>query len=365
MLDFNRFFLLIRYTITIKFAMFKKSTGILKVFLLVAMVVIAAQCKNKSSDKKPLLPPVTGKPGDITLVISNNHWEGVAGDTLKSVFYEEIYGLPNIEPLYDLMQVPHKAFSNLYKKTRNILLVKISESYDTASIVVQKDLWAKPQLVMSVVAKTPEEAANIIHEKQERIVSVFNDIERKRYKDMYQNSQDNGLKLKIEQKHQIYMVVPNGYKMGMDSTNFTWIDHLQADNITQGFFIYEYPYTDTNTFTREFLVEKRNEILQKYVQGSVKGSYMTTEALLPPAFAEYVLNKETYVAEIRGLWKMAEGDIMGGPFVSYTLHDESRNRVVTVEGYVFAPGHKKRNLVRQMEAILTTLKIKPANDTGN
>jgi hypothetical protein len=48
---------------------------------------------------------------------------------------------------------------------------------------------------------------------------------------------------------------------------------------------------------------------------------------------------------------------MGGPFMSLTQLDENRNKIITIEGFVFAPAHKKRELMRQMEAILYSIKI--------
>ena len=64
-----------------------------------------------------------------------------------------------------------------------------------------------------------------------------------------------------------------------------------------------------------------------------------------------------YIAELRGLWKLEKG-FMGGPFVSHTTIDTVYNRVVTIDGYVFAPNRDKRNLIRQVEAIINTLEIK-------
>ena len=46
---------------------------------------------------------------------------------------------------------------------------------------------------------------------------------------------------------------------------------------------------------------------------------------------------------------------MGGPFVNITQLDEKRNRIVTVEGFVYAPGNDKRDLLQQVEAIIYTL----------
>ena len=60
--------------------------------------------------------------------------------------------------------------------------------------------------------------------------------------------------------------------------------------------------------------------------------------------------------EARGLWRM-KGDFMGGPYVSHTRLDENNQRIITAEIFVYSPDKMKRNLVRQMEASLYTLKL--------
>jgi len=93
--------------------------------------------------------------------------------------------------------------------------------------------------------------------------------------------------------------------MEIDSTDFIWLSCEYRD-IIQGIFIYHYNYIDTNTFTRDFLVEKRNQFLKKYVAGEIEGSFMTTEPLYPPVFNEYELRGDIYTAELRGLWRMQD-----------------------------------------------------------
>lgn len=51
----------------------------------------------------------------------------------------------------------------------------------------------------------------------------------------------------------------------------------------------------------------------------------------------------------RGLWEIV-GDAMGGPYVQRQVGD------VTVIAFVYAPESKKRNLMRQLEAALYTIK---------
>ena len=60
--------------------------------------------------------------------------------------------------------------------------------------------------------------------------------------------------------------------------------------------------------------------------------------------------------EARGLWRM-KGDFMGGPYVSHTRLDEKNQRIITAEIFVYSPDKMKRNLMRQMEASLYTLRL--------
>jgi len=82
---------------------------------------------------------------------------------------------------------------------------------------------------------------------------------------------------------------------------------------------------------------------------------MKTEDQFPVMFSENAKNGQ-YMVEMRGLWR-TEKAFMGGPFISHTMLDEQRNRVVTVDGFVYAPSLDKRLYVREIEAILYTFDI--------
>ena len=63
-----------------------------------------------------------------------------------------------------------------------------------------------------------------------------------------------------------------------------------------------------------------------------------------------------YVMEARGFWEM-KNDMMGGPFVSHSSVDTVNNRVIVVEGFVYAPEKMKRTMIRRLEAALYTLRL--------
>ena len=48
---------------------------------------------------------------------------------------------------------------------------------------------------------------------------------------------------------------------------------------------------------------------------------------------------------------------MGGPFVSITTLDTKNSRMITIDGYVFAPEFDKREYLREVEAIIKSAKF--------
>ena len=142
------------------------------------------------------------------------------------------------------------------------------------------------------------------------------------------------------------------YKEGKD---FLWASSdNNSTNTSLNFVIYSYPYTDKNTFTKDYFVHKRDSVMKINIPGAREGQYIQTDA-------DYVDVKDfavkgEYAFEARGLWYM-ENDMMGGPFVSHARVDRPNGRVVVVEGFVFAPEKKKRDLMRKLEAALYTLNL--------
>lgn len=132
-------------------------------------------------------------------------------------------------------------------------------------------------------------------------------------------------------------------------------------DVQQGILIYDYPYTEDSTFTKSFLLAKRDSLLKKYMPGPTEGSFMTTEHYYEPELKETNQNGQ-YAVEMRGLFKM-ENAFMGGPFMSLTTYDEERGRIVTVEGFVFAPKFDKREYLREVEAVVKSLSFASEDTT--
>ena len=83
----------------------------------------------------------------------------------------------------------------------------------------------------------------------------------------------------------------------------------------------------------------------------------TEYKVMPPQMRTIMVQDSAQVYEVRGLWKILEGEAMGGPYVSHTRLDHVNARVVTAETFLYAAGQKKRTALRQAEAILYTLQL--------
>jgi hypothetical protein len=321
------------------------------IFLSLSLVFAFTSCDKGTKGSRTLLPNVSGAAGEVVVVLNGNLIQESLGQTYRDIFEEEYPMLPQSEPLFNLVLIPPTSFSDLFKNHRNIVITKVDSEFQKAQIITQRDVWAAPQTVLNVVGPNYPAIEKMLLEERERIVQLIEQAERDRVVQNALKYEFDDLRKRIEKKFAFSMNFPKGYKLKTDTTDFIWISY-ETPSTSQGIFIYEYPYTDNNTFTPQYLTEKRNEFLKKFVPGPSKGSYMITETIIPPAFTPLMF-KGRYFGQLRGLWDVFAHP-MGGPFISLTTIDEERQKVVTVEGYVYSPKHKKRNYLRQVEALLLT-----------
>ena len=95
----------------------------------------------------------------------------------------------------------------------------------------------------------------------------------------------------------------------------------------------------------------RDSVMKSNIKGETNAMYMQTAAL--PVNVNMLHERNKNLIIFRGLWEV-KGDAMGGPFVRHVI--EHKGNTLVVEAFGFAPGKKKRNYLRQLEAALYTLK---------
>ncbi len=324
----------------------------LMLYLLVFLIT-GFGCKM---DNETLKPKVTGAAGEVMIVVPAAIWNGAAGDTLEGLLSQDVPYLPQPEPMFHVIHVIPANFGKMFQTHRNIIFVKIGSQYKKVKMVVERDKWATPQYIVDMEAPDVSSFVRLVEEGGTSLVDRINQMERNRIIEYYRHYLEADIYKKLKEKYYLTLEIPKGYTLDVDSTNFAWISS-ETPTVSQGILIYTFPYTSEKIFTKDSLIAIRNHELKKYVHGEIQGTYMSTEMIIPPGYRTFERNSN-FFTELRGLWKLENG-YMGGPFISLSTIDKSRDRVITVEGYVYAPGEKKRELLRQVESILYTLKIYP------
>jgi hypothetical protein len=316
--------------------------------ILLTTLLILVSCT--SEDKKKYMPNVTGKPGDVLLVLDKNEWESELGTALRESLTEDYPYLPQREPIFNLFNTTPSSFQNYgaYSTHRNILRIHIGEAYDTTRVAYQEDVWASPQIVITLSAPDKESALLTYNIHKDRIISSLETAERNRVIRNSQKYQEISLRELVINEYGGAPYFPQGYTLKKKTDDFIWISY-ETTHVNQGIFIYTYPYNgeELNSLS---VVQHRNEIMKKHVPSMREGSYMTTSAYVIPSF-KWLKYKNRTFAETRGLWEV-ENDYMGGPFVCHTYLDKEQKNVIVLEGFIYAPKFDKRNYLRHVESIL-------------
>ncbi|MBW6491127.1 MAG: DUF4837 family protein [Lentimicrobium sp.] len=301
-------------------------------------------------EKKPTKSSSTGTPSEIIVVSENNLWKSSAGDSVRALFAGPVPGLPQPEPFYKLIQVKEDEFGRLLKLHRNVFIITIDSSRQTPLAELRRDIWATPQRVVKISAATVEGIKESFESRKEEILNLYDNAEIERLQKLYGKSRNKQSVERVGKKFGISLDVPADYYLASEKDNFIWI-RRETNLESQGILIYSYPYTDTAAFKSERIKSIRNQFTQLYVPGPSDSSYMIVADEFVQPIHRTINLKNQNATEIRGLWEVKK-DFMGGPFVSYTFVDERKNMVITLDGYVYAPGIPKLALLKQVQSIL-------------
>ena len=297
-------------------------------------------------------------------------------DLVEAIMSADMPCMPQVEPYFRLTQVATAQFDDMFKPTRNILFVDINpQKYTQLKAKVSNDYWSTPQAICRIQTPSQEEFVSYWLEHGEEVRDWFVNQEIKRQTKFYRASTNKEARAILQQEG-YDMLIPEDYMVIMDTilggattyslrnpitivpeVRLLWCCNNKG-SMRRDIVVYTYPYTDENTFTLDYLNAKRDEVLGRVISASVEGSYMGTEyKVMPPLVRNIVVHEDEHATEVRGLWKILDGEAMGGPYVSHTRLDQVNGRVVTAETFLYAAGQKKRSALRQAEAILYTLQL--------
>lgn len=330
---------------------------IIAILLLIGFAFAACDSNQNGPKRRrrsgSLLTPVSsGNPYEVMVVADDSVWNGWAGKAVQQILDKHLVGLPQDEPQFHKSHIEEKHYDNITNLFRNIIKFDISKEYTKAKMVIERDVHSTPQLILNIHAPNQYEASVYVTEHTKAIETLFSSEEINRQaNDLYFEHNVKFAK-KVKEMFDCDFYIPVDIKSMKVGEDFIWASDDGLSTI-QNICIYSLPYVSEKMFTKKPYVALRDTIMKHNIPGEQPGDYMQTN----PDFVwtKNISVKNYYAFEARGLWEMSKM-AMGGPFVSHSRIDRKNNRVIVVEGFVYAPEKMKRTMLRRLEASLYTLR---------
>jgi len=340
-----------------------------------------SSCSGEQRAKLEVTPTSYGKVDNIMVVADEYTWTTTIGDTFRN-YFEALYPVtPQPEPIYQLHYHKPQQFqkAKVLKTHRAIILlgalddpndptsqiirdvigednIKKASEQDNYRIAVQRNRWAQGQTVVYWFAPNRSELLKTIAKDYERVMNIFNEADTKMYlKQIYIAGQNIKANKIIDKNFDVSIKIPKAYTVAHEEENAIWM-RKETDKISSNIFLYSLPLSDTTMLGPDNHKKLRNQLTKKYFSTHIEDSYMQIDDRVLPIYYQEMHFANQPTLQARGLWGMVN-DFMGGSFVTYMIEDRANNRVLLLDGFVHAPGQKKRPELRKLDMIFTTFEI--------
>ena len=298
--------------------------------------------------KENQLPKSTGMPYEVVL-------EGDTDSIVTKMLTEDVTGLPQPEPLCRLIQVKKGKTRGNYLLVRTRIVVNIGER--DFSVTLHHDENAAPQNIIRITAQSAQQLRERLN--GERLRHIVDEVELKHLADIISGNpskQNREMQDEIKKMFGIDMKIPAAMNASKKAKDFIWI----SNNASSGM---------QNLLVFKVKSEERRAGKVKSEERRMKNSnafHADDKALIDsilrtnmPGETDSMYMVIPHLSE-RGLWEM-KGDAMGGPYVMHRIHRQTSQAAkqgynLYIIAFVYAPEMKKKILIKQLEAAISTIK---------
>ena len=343
--------------------------------LIIGSVLLLSACQEITRGK----PEAIGLPGRINIILTSELRNGAVGRILDSLLTAELEVTPRDESLFNIKFVTPDEINRSHKSMRNLIIAftfsdrsadagKVKSLITTASleklqsdtskfVTTQADTWARGQDVMYLFSTSPEALASKILKNSKRLVSFFNEKEKDRLKKgILKSNANKSLAENIQEKSGFFIRIPFGYQLADQQEDFLWLRQINPFD-DKDIWVARKKFTTLDDFKQDRLIKFRNEVCRKYLFEDPEklDTYLVTETSVPykPVLTRVINFNGKYAVEMKGLWK-TNIPSMGGPFIGFAFVDEEKGYFYYIEGFVFSPSKPQREILRELEVILST-----------
>ena len=296
------------------------------------------------------LPGAIGNITEMLVVMPDHLWSGRHGDSIRALFSEPVWGLPALEPMFTLRH--QSSLTRLMQKHRSIVIVNLDPELQRSNLRVRHNVHSSHQVIFNIDAPSADSTVSNIYRNRDVISSLILAKGREALIHDYSKIIDKPITERLREKFNVDIVIPRNYTFNDERENFVYLLREQGERLW-GILLWDEPYVSIGQLETDSLLIKMNAMTERYVPGEREGSFLATERTVPPFVRRFEKNG-VYTVQMNGLWQLENG-FMGGPYVSQTIVDINRARLITGVGFVYFPNREKLEMIRQLEAILHSM----------
>lgn len=315
--------------------------------LCIAAIAVMTSCKKTFTVKVDNAS--IGIASEVLVIMDKDAWPQEIQDSVRALLSVPQPCLNQNEPMFDVLLLDEEFFQADKQRHYNIVRFIVTQE-DSATCEITRGLYAQPQVYVEVRGSDMDACLQAFIDKQEevRIALYENDIQK--IQAAYESIPNTDLQRRIKDKFGILLTVTKDYSVAREGEDFLWIAYRTGVN-DRFVMIYR---SDSTVITKESMINDRNNFCRKFIEGEKDDVHpiVTRLANLPEARPMQLGSK--IGMEMRGLWE-TENDYMGGPFYHFS-YVNVENKCISVDGFVYAPNEPKRNYLRQVEAIVKSVK---------
>lgn len=303
-------------------------------FCLIFLLLTSCGLTGKNRKK----PASTGQPYAIVL-------EGDTDSIVTRILTEDVPALPQPEPLCKLIQVKKGKTKGSYLLVRTRIIVNITDK--DFAVKLNHDENAAPQNIIRINARSVQQLRERLN--GEKLRQIVDEAELKHLAEIISNNpskQNKEMQEEVKKTFGLDMKIPVSMNASKKAKDFIWISN-NASTGMQNLLVMrvkseERRMKNSNAFHVNDKAQI-DSILRTNMPGETDSMYMVI-----PVLSE------------RGLWEM-KGDAMGGPYVMHRIHRQTSQTAkpgysLYIIGFVYAPEMKKKILIKQLEAAISTIK---------
>lgn len=321
---------------------------------LLLLASVLASCS--SEEKKVTLPKSKGLPCELLVITDKAVSESDVMDSINALTQTCVPEIMQPEPMFKVVRVSEQNYTRRYVTLHTKLRVHLNSRQTRPMMGVSHDDYATPQTEVTVAAADVDELRLFLARHKQEIVDALLDgqLQRMAY-DLRRQHNDNVYKAAVSHLG-VSICVPKCVCAVKRGHCFLWAgSNLQERD--QNVVLYEYPWDGSALDDMNRYVAMRDSVMKANIPGENPGQWMHTSQMdgMPVVIPRIRHLQGRDCVVVRGMWDVSNAPL-GGPFVSIATIDSMQRMVRVAEGFVYSPSTEKRDLLRQLEASLLTIK---------